>query len=181
MAVDAGEIFRAHPRDHRLSAMQTKEAFAIARQTPSSDESKAIDRSQVPSVIVSASGMATGGRVIHHLRVFAPDPRSTILFTGFQAGGTRGAAMVAGAKAIKIFGEYVEVRADVKNLDMLSAHADADEIMVWLSQFHRAPAMTYVTHGEPDAADSLRKRIEEELKWKCIVPAYRDEAELEVS
>ena len=180
MAVDAGEIFRAHPRDHRLSAMQTREVFAIARQTPSSDESKAIDRGQVPSVIVSASGMATGGRVIHHLRVFAPDPRSTILFTGFQAGGTRGAAMVSGAKAIKMFGEYVAVRADVKNLDMLSAHADADEIMTWLSQFRRAPTTTYVTHGEPEAADALRKRIEEELKWDCIVPAYRDEAELTV-
>lgn len=178
MAIDAGDIFRSHPKDHRLSATEAREVCAIARQTTSSEQSKAIDRNHVPAVIVSASGMATGGRVLHHLRVFAPDPRSTILFTGFQAGGTRGAAMVAGAKAIKMFGDYIEVRASVTNLDMLSAHADADEIMAWLAQFGRPPKATFVTHGEPDAADSLRKRIEEELRWNCIVPAYRDEAEL---
>lgn len=180
MAVDAGDIFRAHPNDHRLSALETRSVFAIARETASSEESKAIDRSRVPSVVISASGMATGGRVIHHLRVFAPDPRSTILFTGFQAGGTRGAAMVAGAKTIKIFGDYIPIRATVTNLDMLSAHADAGEIMAWLSGFHRPPTTTFVTHGEPEAADSLRKRIEEDLKWNCIVPAYRDEVELSV-
>jgi metallo-beta-lactamase family protein len=180
MAVDAGEIFRSHPHDHRLSALETRNVFGIARQTTSSDESKAIDHSRVPSVIISASGMATGGRVIHHLRVFAPDPRNTILFTGFQAGGTRGAAMVGGAKAIKIFGDYVAVRANVTNLDMLSAHADADEIMAWLSMFRRPPTTTFITHGEPEAADSLRKRIEEELKWNCVVPAYRDEIEFSV-
>ena len=180
MAIDAGEIFRSHPKDHRLSATEARNVCAIARQTTSSDESKAIDRNQVPSVIVSASGMATGGRVIHHLRVFAPDPRSTILFTGFQAGGTRGAAMIAGAKTIKMFGDYVPVRATVANLDMLSAHADADEIMAWLSHFRRPPKTTFITHGEPEAADALRKRIEEELRWTCLVPAYRDEAELRV-
>ena len=179
MAIDAGEIFRAHSTDHRLSAAEADAVCAIARQTPSSDESKAIDRNRVPSVIVSASGMATGGRVLHHLRTFAPDPRSTILFTGFQAGGTRGAAIVAGAESVKIFGEDVPVRARVENLEMLSAHADADEILTWLRGFRRAPHTTFITHGEPDAADALRKRIEHELTWNCVVPAYRDEAALD--
>jgi metallo-beta-lactamase family protein len=88
--------------------------------------------------------------------------------------------MFGGAKTIKIFGDYIPIRATVTNLDMLSAHADAGEIMAWLSGFHRPPTTTFVTHGEPEAADSLRKRIEEDLKWNCIVPAYRDEVELAV-
>jgi len=124
----------------------------------------------MPKVIISASGMATGGRVLHHLKAYAPDRRSTILFAGFQAGGTRGAAMVAGAESIKIHGQYVPVRAQVRNLDMLSAHADAGEILRWLRGFKTAPRMTYVIHGEPAASDALRHRIQEELGWPCMVP-----------
>jgi len=178
MAIDAGDIFLAHPKDHRLSAAEAKAVCAVARETPTSESSKAIDRSAMPSVIVSASGMATGGRVLHHLKVFAPDPRSTILFTGFQAGGTRGAAMVAGAQAVKIFGQYVPVKARVHNMDMLSAHADADEIIGWLKNFRRPPNTTFITHGEPEASDALRKRITEELRWNAHVPEYREDAEL---
>ena len=178
MAIDASDIFRAHPRDHRLSALEAKAVCAIARQTPTGAESKAIDHSRVPSVIISASGMATGGRVLHHLKVFAPDHRNTVLFTGFQAGGTRGAAMLAGAQTIKIFGDYVPIRAEVKSLDMLSAHADADEILAWLGHFEKPPKRTFITHGEPDAADALRKRVEETLKWNAVVPAYRDAFDL---
>ncbi len=178
MAIDASDIFRAHPRDHRLPPLEAKAVCAIARQTQTMEESKAIDNNRVPSVIVSASGMATGGRVLHHLKVFAPDHRNTILFTGFQAGGTRGAAMIAGAQTIKIFGDYIAVRAEVKMLDMLSAHADADEIMNWLGHFDRPPKTTFITHGEPDAADALRQRVKNQLKWQCVVPAYRDEVEL---
>jgi metallo-beta-lactamase family protein len=178
MAIDASDIFCAHPRDHRLSDAQARAFCAVARQTQTSEESKAIDASHMPSVILSASGMATGGRVLHHLKVFAPDPRSTILFTGFQAGGTRGAAMVAGAETIKIFGEYIPVRAGVHNMEMLSAHADADEILAWLRHFKTPPKRTFVTHGEPEASDALRKRIQDELHWNCHVPEYREEAEL---
>lgn len=180
MAMDAGEVFRSHPKDHRLTVSEARAVCAVAKQTPTTEESKEIDRNRVPSVIVSASGMATGGRVLHHLRAFAPDPRSSILFTGFQAGGTRGAAMVVGAQSVRIFGEDIPVRARVANLEMLSAHADADEILNWLRHFDRAPRQTFITHGEPEAADALRKRIERELRWSCTVPAYRDEAELEL-
>jgi metallo-beta-lactamase family protein len=133
------------------------------------EESKAVMLNPMPKVIVSASGMATGGRVLHHLKHYAPDARSTILFAGFQAGGTRGAAMVGGAEQIKLHGQYVPVRATVKNLDMLSAHADADEIMRWLKGFKSAPRTTFVTHGEAAAADALRHRIQEELGWPCVV------------
>ena len=178
MALDASDIFCAHPDDHRLSAEQARAVCAVARHVPTVEGSKAIDRNTVPSVIISASGMATGGRVLHHLKVFAPDPRCTILFTGFQAGGTRGAAMVAGAQTVKIFGQYVAVNAKVHNLDMLSAHADADEILAWLKNFQKAPQTTFVTHGEPDASDALRKRIADELHWHAHVPEYREEAEL---
>ena len=174
MAIDASDIFRAHAKDHRLSPLEARDVCAIARQTPTGAESKVIDQSRVPSVIVSASGMASGGRVLHHLKVFAPDHRNTILFTGFQAGGTRGAAMIAGAQTIKIFGDHIPVRAEVRTLDMLSAHADADEILAWLGRFEKPPTTTFITHGEPDAADALRKRIEDTLKWPVVVPAYRD-------
>ena len=178
MAIDASDIFRAHAKDHRLSPLEARNVCAIARQTPTGAESKVIDQSRVPSVIVSASGMASGGRVLHHLKVFAPDHRNTILFTGFQAGGTRGAAMIAGAQTIKIFGDHIPVRAEVRTLDMLSAHADADEILAWLGHFEKPPTTTFITHGEPDAADALRKRIEDTLKWQVVVPAYRDSFDL---
>ncbi len=178
MAIDVSEIFCKYRRVHRLSEHACRAACAVARYVHEAEESKALDADPMPKVIISASGMATGGRVLHHIKRYAPDERNTILFAGFQAGGTRGAAMTAGADKIKMHGEYVPVRAEVGNLHMLSAHADADEIMGWLRHFERPPKTTFVTHGEPDAADALRHRIEEELGWTCVVPGYRDEAEL---
>ena len=178
MAMDATDIFAANARDHRLTAAEVRAAFAVAHYVRTIDESKQLDSSKMPKVIISASGMATGGRVLHHLEAYASDPRNLILFAGFQAGGTRGAAMTQGADTIKIHGRYIPVRATVENLHMLSAHADADEILAWLRQFRSPPKMTFITHGEPAAADTLRRRISEELGWACSVPEYRDEAEL---
>ncbi len=178
MAIDVSEIFCEYRPVHRLSEHDCRAACGVARYVHEAEESKALDADPVPKVIISASGMATGGRVLHHIKRYAPDERSMILFAGFQAGGTRGAAMTAGADKIKIHGEYIPVRAEVSNLHMLSAHADADEIMGWLRHFERPPKTTFVTHGEPDASDALRHRIEEELGWNCIVPDYRDEVEL---
>jgi metallo-beta-lactamase family protein len=170
MAIDASDIFCANMADHRLSVAQCQKFQSGVRYVRDAEESKQLTASPMPKVIISASGMATGGRVLHHLKQYAPDTRSTILFTGFQAGGTRGAAMVAGAQSVKIHGSYVPVRAEVKNLDMLSAHADSDELMRWLRGFKKAPRRTFVTHGEPLAADTFRHRIEEELGWDCLVP-----------
>lgn len=179
MAINASDIFCRHPKDHKIGAAQTREAFSVARYVRTAEESKTLDSMVVPKVIISASGMATGGRVLHHLKSYAPDHRSLILFTGFQSGGTRGATMVAGGKTVKIHGDYFPVRAEVRNLDMLSAHADANEIIAWLKKTPKQPRTTFITHGEPDAADTLRRRISEELGWSCVVPEYRETVSLQ--
>ena len=132
----------------------------------------------MPKVIISASGMATGGRVVHHIKSYVSDVRNTILFTGFQAGGTRGEHMTHGAETVKIHGENWPIRAEVANLHMLSAHADADEIMSWLGKFEMPPKMTFIVHGEPAASDALQDRIEDELDWDCQVPEHLEAVEL---
>ena len=179
MAINASEIFRRHADSHRLSEAEAKAVCDVATYVREVEESKALGNLRVPAIIISASGMATGGRVLHHLKRLAPDPRNAILFTGFQAAGTRGAAMLAGAESIKIHGGHYPVRAKVACLDMLSAHADADEILSWLKVMERPPRTTFITHGEPEAAEALRLRIEEELGWDCVVPEYRDSLTLE--
>jgi hypothetical protein len=123
-----------------------------------------------PSVIVSASGMATGGRVLHHLRHLLPDPRNTVLIVGFAAEGTRARDLAEGARTIKIHGEYVPVRAEIIQADAFSAHADANDILSWLAGAPE-PAATYVVHGEPSAAAALRDRLDHELGWTAVVPA----------
>ncbi|MBI2254664.1 MAG: MBL fold metallo-hydrolase [Proteobacteria bacterium] len=179
MATDATELLAKHPNDHRLSAAECRAAFSIARIVRSAEESKALTADPMPKIIISASGMATGGRVLHHIKHYVGDRNSTILFSGFQAAGTRGAAMLAGAESVKIHGAYYPVRARVENLSMLSAHADADGILRWLKGFKKAPRQTFITHGEPTASDALRHRIEEELGWKCIVPDQMQRATLD--
>jgi metallo-beta-lactamase family protein len=178
MAVDASEVFCRNLRDHRLAAPDCRDACRVAHYIRDVEESKAVMFNPMPKVIVSASGMATGGRVLHHLKHYAPDARNTILFAGFQAGGTRGAAMVGGAEQIKLHGHYVPIRAAVRNLDMLSAHADVDEIMRWLTGFRTPPRTTFITHGEPAASDALRHRIEEKLGWSCLVPEHGQQVDL---
>ena len=177
MATDATRIYRKHCDEHRLSAQQCATMLGKTIVVNTIEESIRLNTLGFPSIIVSASGMATGGRVLHHLKAYAPDARNTILFAGFQAAGTRGAAMVAGADAIKIHGAYVPVRAEVANLETLSAHADHDELLAWLDG-QRAPRRVFVTHGEPVAADALRLAIEERHGWPCTVPEYRDSQEL---
>ncbi|WP_036283908.1 MBL fold metallo-hydrolase RNA specificity domain-containing protein [Methylocystis sp. ATCC 49242] len=179
MAIDATETLCRRADDQRLTREEWRRACSVARYVESVDESKAINEDDAPKVIISASGMATGGRVLHHLKKFAPDPRNTILFAGFQAAGTRGAALVGGAQSVKIHGEYVPVRAEVDNLSMLSAHADANELMRWLGNFRRPPRMTFLTHGEPTASDTLRLRIQDELGWRCHVPEMMETSILE--
>ena len=170
MAIDATNIFRNHKADHRLSAEGIKALDGGIRYVRTSEESKALTANPIAKVIISASGMATGGRVLHHLDHYVSDPRNTIVFAGFQAGGTRGAAMVAGATRIKMFGRYLPVRAQIHNLSMLSAHADQGELLRWAGGFTQAPRNTFVVHGEPASADSLRHALEEELHWICTVP-----------
>jgi metallo-beta-lactamase family protein len=128
-------------------------------------------------VIISASGMATGGRVLHHLTAMAPHSRHHLVFPGFQVAGTRGARILAGASEVKIFGEMVPVRAEVSHLEGFSGHADADELMAWMSGFERAPRHTFVVHGDPDATDMLRFRIGQQLGWSASVPPHAQTVE----
>lgn len=178
MAAEATYLYCNHRSEHRLTPDQCQAMCRAAHIINSAEESKKVNRLRDPMILISASGMATGGRVLHHLKAFAPDPRNTILFVGFQAGGTRGAAMVNGAKSIKIHGEYIPVHAEVCVMENLSAHADYTEIMDWLSHFDSKPRKTFITHGEPAAADALRHRIEEKLGWHCRVPEYLERVSL---
>lgn len=172
MAVDATEIFMHHRGEHRLSPEQCRALSRTAHMVNSVEESRALNESKGPMIILSASGMASGGRVVHHLKAFAPKPDNTILFVGFQAAGTRGAAMVEGAESIKIHGEYVPINADVEFISNLSAHADYAEILDWLGGFASVPKKTYIVHGESLAADAMRIHIEEKLHWHVEVPEY---------
>jgi metallo-beta-lactamase family protein len=178
MATDVTALYHRYRSLHRLTPEQCDAMCHAAKIVNSAEESRALNTKQFPMVIIAASGMATGGRVLHHLRAFAPDARNTILFSGFQAGGTRGASMLQGATEIKIHGQYVPVRAEVAALYNLSAHADYAEILAWLGQFKSRPQRTFVTHGEPAAADALRRRIAETLGWDVSVPEYLQTVDL---
>ncbi|MDD2832889.1 MAG: MBL fold metallo-hydrolase [Methylotenera sp.] len=178
MAVDATEIFIRHQSEHRLTPEQCRALSRTAHMVNSVEESKALNESTGPMIILSASGMASGGRVVHHLKAFAPNPKNTILFAGFQAAGTRGAAMLDGAESIKIHGEYIPVRAEVQLISNLSAHADYAEILAWLGGFEAPPKRTFIVHGEPVAADAMRHHIEEKLNWQVDVPDYLETVKL---
>jgi metallo-beta-lactamase family protein len=179
MAAQAAEVFCRHDDDTKLSEHQCQVMVRAARHVQTVEESKALDRSTEPCIIISASGMAAGGRVLHHLARLAPDPRNTVLFVGFQAAGTRGADMVAGAQSVRIHGSWVPIQADVEVLDGLSAHADAREILEWLGGFERAPRRTFLNHGEPAALEALKARIEKELGWTVDIPVWKQQAVLE--
>ena len=178
MAADATEIYHLHRPEHRLDPEQCRRMCHVAKIVNSVEESRKLNELRFPAVILSASGMATGGRVVHHLKAFAPDRRNTILLAGYQAAGTRGAALAAGAREIKIHGSYVPVRAEVVSLGSLSAHADRRELLAWLDQLPRPPAQVFVTHGEPSAADRLRQAIEERHGWRCTVAEHMQAVEL---
>lgn len=172
MAADVTHLFRQHTDEHRLSADQCHEMCDGVRIVTTEEESRSLNQLRYPAIIVSASGMATGGRVVHHLKAMAPHAANAIVFAGFQAAGTRGAHMVAGARTVKIHGEWVNVRAEVASLDGFSAHADRDDLLAWIGKLPRQPSHVYVNHGEPEAADALRQAIEERHRWACTVPEY---------
>ena len=178
MAVNATTIFHEHLGEHRLAPAQCNETFSVATFVRETEESKKLNTNPMPKIIISASGMATGGRILHHLKNYAPDRRNSIMLAGFQAGGTRGAALRDGATEVKIHGGYVPVRAEVVSLDMFSAHADREELLRWLGGFESAPRETFVIHGEPSASDALRHCIDEKLGWTVRVPEHQQTVEL---
>lgn len=172
MSEAATEIFEKLSKEHKLSTRHAEEICKIAKYIQTQEESKALNGIGYPSIIISASGMISGGRVLHHIKNLAPDSRNTILFTGFQAGGTRGSKILSGIKEVKIHNNYVPIKAEVQYLSNLSAHADSNEILTWLENFKNPPRKVYITHGEPDSSDSLRIKIKEKFGWNCIVPDY---------
>lgn len=178
MALQANDVFCRHFEESKMSLDEAKTICNTASAITTIEQSKALNERKDPIIIIAASGMATGGRVLHHLKAFAPDPKNTILFVGYQAGGTRGDAIVKGAKEIKIHGQYWPVRAEVAQIDTMSGHADANEILDWIDGFIKKPKTIFVTHGEPAASDELRRRIEEKFHIKAIVPELLQEFHL---
>jgi len=170
MAIGATKLFLDHAGDHALTPDECGAFAAVAHYARTPDDSKLIDRGDGPKIIISASGMATGGRVLHHLARFLPDNRTTVLLVGYQAAGTRGRSLLDGADELKIFGQYVPVRARIERLDGLSAHADYAELLAWLSASELTPRRAFVSHGEPGAADAMRRRLVERFGWSAIVP-----------
>ena len=176
MAIDVTDIYCAHPEEHDLDMkllMDKKLCPLCCRQYflhRSPEESKAINDMAGPLIIVSASGMATGGRILHHLKLRLPDPKTTVLFVGFQAEGTRGKALQDGKKEIKMLGEIIPVRAQVKTIDGFSAHADQNEIMRWLGSLKGAPRKVFVVHGEPGSSSALAALVTERWKWETEIP-----------
>lgn len=172
MAIHTTHLFEQHQGEHRLSAHDAHALTRTATMINSPDESRALANRHGPMVILSASGMATGGRVLHHLARYAGDHRNMIILTGFQAPGTRGASLAGGAASVRIHGEEVAIHAEIVQLQSASAHADAQQLLAWLRTLPHAPAQVYVVHGEAGPADELRKRIEHELGWRAVVPEH---------
>jgi metallo-beta-lactamase family protein len=178
MAIDMTEIYHRHRSEHRLSVEECSGLCKVAKMTRTVEESRALNTLRYPAVIVSASGMATGGRVLHHLKAFGPNRRNTIVFAGYQAGGTRGARLLAGERTLRIHGEDVTIDAEVVSLPGMSAHADAGQLVTWLSTAPRPPRGIYLNHGEAGPADALRQRIERELGWPAMVPRLGQSVEI---
>jgi len=174
MATEATTLYRQHGKLLRVKPRELATLMDGVRIVADAAASMRLSAARFPRVVISASGMATGGRVLHHLKMLAPDERNAIVFAGFQVGGSRGARLVAGERETKIHGETVPVRAAVHPLQGFSAHADRPELLQWLRGLRgEAPQRTYVVHGEPAAADSLRQAIEHELGWRHVrVPQF---------
>jgi len=142
-------------------------------------ESKQLTQSKMPAIVISASGMATGGRVLHHLKAALPDSRNTILFVGYQAVGTRGRLLVDGAKTVGIHGEMIPVQARIELVESMSAHADSSEILRWLGGFTRAPRRTFIVHGEVPAMEALSQSVRAKLGWETSMPRHLEKVDLQ--
>ena len=184
MAISAIQVFLKHSEEYTPqtrgliarygSPLQWDSFFFDQKQ----EDSRKLNDARYPMIIISSSGMVTGGRIVHHLIHRLSDPRNTVIFIGFQAPGTRGALIKAGASSVKLFGEEVHVRAQVAALEQFSDHADTPELLKWLSTFTQNPSQTYLVHGEPPAAAALRDAISEKLGWKVDVAQWLQKVEI---
>lgn len=172
MAVHTTELFHRHPHDHRLDGHALHALKHVATMVETPEQSKALSKRHGPMVILAASGMATGGRVLHHLAHYLPDHRNMVILTGYQAPGTRGATLSNGGRMLRIHGQEVAVQAEVVQLQSSSAHADAKQLLAWLGGMKHQPDQVYVVHGEAEASDALRQRIAHTLGWRALVPEH---------
>lgn len=170
------EAFQEHAADVRPELHDAEEIFDVPNleEVFDSEGSKAVTRRGGAAIIIAGAGMASGGRVVHHLERFLPDERNSVALVGFQAAGTRGRQLIDGATSVKIHGQYVRVKAEVCDLTGFSVHADAGELMAWAATATRPPRSVFVVHGEAAAAASLQSRIEAELDWEAVVPEHAE-------
>ncbi|MCP4717569.1 MAG: MBL fold metallo-hydrolase, partial [Deltaproteobacteria bacterium] len=184
MAIEATNVFEEMKNDYDLeSKLRELEGTMILRPQQlhlckKLEDSKKLRDLTGPAIIISASGMLEGGRVLHHLQHRLPDPTNTVLFVGYQAEGTRGRAILNGKQEIKIHGQHVPVRAKIENITGFSGHADFREMMAWLLGFNRPPHKTFIVHGEPESAASMAGKIEEMLGWQVVIPEFEQSFEL---
>jgi metallo-beta-lactamase family protein len=182
MALDATDLYLKHKEDHDLEYVREEGSDGKGdplnvhefHLTRSVEESKAINNVKKPCIIISASGMVSGGRVLHHLAQRLPDARNAVILAGFQAEGTRGRALQEGAKSLKLYGQDVPVAAEIVEMGQFSAHAGKSELLRWLTGLPAPPRQTYLTHGEPAAAQALQAAITEKFHWKAAVARYLD-------
>lgn len=172
MAIHTTGLFAQHMGEHRLNQREVQAMARAATMVETPDQSKALASRHGPMVILAASGMATGGRVLHHLALYAGNPRNMVILTGHQSPGTRGARIANGEKTVRIHGQDVAIQAEVVALQSASAHADANQLLAWLGKMPTPPGQVYVVHGDMAASDTLRQRIEHELKWRAVVPEH---------
>lgn len=178
MAQDVTELWCKYTDEHTLSKETCSKINAMAKYVRTKEESKSLNNLSMPAIIISSSGMAEGGRVLHYIEHYAPKAENTILFVGFQAAGSRGDRMLKGEKEVKIHGQMIPVLARVESLDTLSSHADYEELLVWLKGFESPPKQVFITHGEPAAAEALKAKIEEAFGWNVVVPHYLETFDL---
>jgi len=184
MAIQAVQVFLKHDEEYSDETRDMIRRYGSPLQWPgftfaeTSEESKKINAVVTPAIIISSSGMVTGGRILHHLAQRLPEPKNLVLFIGFQAPGTRGFTIKSKSDEVKIYGEYVPIRAQVAALEQFSDHADPPELLEWLRTFRNQPATTYLVHGEPDASSQLRDVMKKELGWNVQVAQYLERVEL---
>ena len=179
MAINVTNLFCDFTDEHKLSIQVCKDAFGIAKYTNRPQQSRKLYELKNSAIIIAGSGMASGGRVLNHFKHYISDAKNTVLFVGFQGVGTHGRDLVAGAKKIVIHSQSYVVRAEIKSVEMLSAHADYPEILDWLSYFKTPPKKLFLTHGEIEAARSLQMKIEERFGWSVVIPNYLESFDLD--
>jgi metallo-beta-lactamase family protein len=184
MAIKAVEIFMKYAGEFTDEARQLVQKYGSPLNwegfhfAPKQEDSKKINEMRYPCIIVSSSGMVTGGRILHHLLLRLPDPRNQVLFIGFQAPGTRGQIIKSGAKSVRIFSEEIPIRAQVAALEQFSDHADTEELLFWLRTFKKKPARTFLVHGEPEAASQLQQAISSRLGWSVKIAHWLEKVPL---